>query len=114
MTKNSWPETPGEADGELEGLVDGSDEGLEEGALLKLGMLEDEDDDEGWPETPGDTDEELEAGQRAQTRDSKKAHCSNWACWKATKRAVPRHWATQMASSKAWQRALTTDSKKAK
>ena len=34
--------------------MDGSDEGPEEGALLKLGLLEG--DDEGWAETLGDPD----------------------------------------------------------
>jgi hypothetical protein len=33
-------ETLADADTELEGLLDGSDEGLEEGGLLKLGLLE--------------------------------------------------------------------------
>jgi hypothetical protein len=53
---SSFPTSPGDAalaEGELEGLVDGSDdEELEEGPLLKLGLLEG--DEEGWAETMGD------------------------------------------------------------
>jgi hypothetical protein len=36
------------------------DDGLEEGALLKLGSLESDDDEEGWVETLGNADGELE------------------------------------------------------
>ena len=36
----------GRAKGDLDGPVDGSDDGLEEGALLKLGLLEGDDDEE--------------------------------------------------------------------
>ena len=39
--------------------MDGSDDGLEEGTLLKLGLLEG-DDDEDWPESLGNADGELE------------------------------------------------------
>ena len=39
--------------------VEGSDKGLQEGAMLKLGLLECEDNEKGWANALDDTDPEL-------------------------------------------------------
>jgi len=66
--------------GKLEGPVDGSAKGLEEGTLLKCGLLQ------------GDAaDGELEGPVESSDQGLEKAHCSNWACSKATNRDMPKH-----------------------
>ena len=46
--EEGWAERLGDPDGNVEGPLDGCDEGPEDGALLKLGLLEG--DEEGCPD----------------------------------------------------------------
>ena len=74
--EEGWAERLGDAEGQVEGPVEGGDECRQEGALLNLGLLKG-DDEEGWAERLGDPKGQVEGRWMVETRDARRAHCSN-------------------------------------
>ena len=100
-TQPGTAETLGDQDGKLEGPADGANKGPEEVALLKMGLLDGNQEREWATQMASSKAQQMasskarqmassKAQQMTQRKGLKKVGCSNWAFLMANRRAVPK------------------------